>query len=88
MDVIDYFIYIGFRFLGLKGCGSGISSSSTRLQGNWVFNRVGISLLAFLLESTLSCYTYFIRIDHFHVPGFGMSGWVLWVFYGGVGLWG
>ena len=32
-------------------------------------------------------YRHFIRDDHFYFRGLGISGWGIWCFYGGIGVW-
>ena len=47
----------------------------------------GSDVMALPLPKHYYYYRYFIREYHFHFLRLGISGWVLWVFYGGIGLW-
>ena len=41
----------------------------------------------YVIPKPYSYYRYFIRDYHFHFLGLGISGWGIWFFYGGVGVW-
>ena len=46
------------------------------------------ALSDYLIPKPYSYYRYFTREYHFHFLGLGISGWGIWVFLWGVGVWG